>query len=160
MPASTLDGRELLRHFLATLAYRGGKTLQGAPAGFAQHDSGGGQTPLKIVTHLGTLIEWTLAKAAGDASWKAPAGGSWDEEVARFHAALAKLDTFLASEADFQIEVNRLLQGPLADAMTHVGQLAMLRRMVGAPLAGENFLKADIAAGRVGPEQHYPATTA
>jgi len=157
MTASPLDGRELLRHYLAALAYRAGKPLQGAPAGFDQHDTGGGWTPLKIVTHMGTLIEWTLAKAAGDPAWKAPGPGAWDEEVARFHAALARLDAFLASDAAFQIEVNRLLQGPLADAMTHVGQLAMLRRMVGAPIAGENYLKADIAAGRVGPEQHYPA---
>lgn len=157
MTASTLDGRALLRHFLATLAYRAGKTLQGAPASYADHDTGGGWTPLKILTHMGTLIEWTLAKASADPAWKAGAPGTWDEEVVRFHGALAKLDAFLVSDADFQIEVNRLLQGPLADAMTHVGQLAMLRRMVGAPIAGENYLKADIAAGRVGPEQHYPA---
>ena len=156
MTAAHLDGRDLLRHFLATLAYRGGKCLLGAPEEFQQHDTGRGWTPLKIVAHLGDLLAWSLAMAAGDGLWQVHVPEDWDAEVARFHRGLANLDQFFASGEPCQAEVPRLLQGPLADAMTHVGQLAMLRRMTGAPLAGENYFKADIQMGRVGAEQAYP----
>ena len=155
MTANPLDATAILRHYLATLAYRGGKCLKDAPEGYAQHDTGGGWTPLRITAHLGDLLDWSLSMARGDGAWKAAEPGTWDQEAARFHERLAELDAFLASGAPIQTEVTRLLQGPLADAMTHVGQLAMLRRMVGSPVARENYFKADIEAGRVGADQHY-----
>jgi hypothetical protein len=132
------DGRILLRHFLATLAYRGGKCLQGAPAEFAEHDTGGGWTPVRIVAHLGDLLDWSLALAGGDGRWHRAEPGTWEQEATRFHRTLGLLDQYLASGAPFQADPARLLQGPLADAMTHIGQLAMLRRMTGAATAGEN----------------------
>jgi hypothetical protein len=46
-----------------------------------------------------------------------------------------------------------LFQGPIADALTHVGQLAMQRRLTGAPTRGENFFVAVVTAGQVGEEQ-------
>ena len=155
MTSTPLDGTALLRHFLATLAYRGGKCLKDAPEGFSEHDTGGGKTTVKIVAHMGDLLDWSLAMAQGDGAWKASEAGTWEQEAARFHLALARLDAYLVSGAPVQADLTRLLQGPLADAMTHVGQLAMLRRIAGAPLARENYFKADIEAGRVGADQHH-----
>lgn len=151
-----MTGRELLRHSLAVLAYRGGKAIRNAPPEFASFDTGGGHTPLVILAHLGDLLVWTLSHAKGEGKWPDHEPATWDEEAARFFEALAALDTHLASDAAVQAELTRLLQGPLADALTHVGQLMMLRRMRGAPVYGENYLVADIVTGRVGPEQSPP----
>ncbi|MFN8587853.1 MAG: hypothetical protein U0704_08605 [Candidatus Eisenbacteria bacterium] len=151
-----MTDRELLRHALAVLAYRGGKPLRGAPPEFAGFDTGGGHTPLVIVAHLGDLLEWTLSHARGEGRWPNHAPTTWDEECARYFAALAALDAFLASDEPVRQELTRLLQGPIADALTHVGQLMMLRRMSGSPVYGENYLVADIVTGRVGSEQSPP----
>ncbi len=80
----------------------------------------------------------------------------WADEVARFFAALERLDAFVASDAPIEAPVDKLFQGPIADAFTHVGQLAMLRRQFGAPVRGEDYFRADIAPGRVGAEQTPP----
>ena len=151
--------RDFLRHFLATLAYRGGHCLQGAPEGFARFDSGNGRTPLDILAHMGDLLDWSFSIAQGAARWRAAVPGTWELETARFHQGLAQLDECLASGEPLQGEWTRLLQGPLADAMTHVGQLAMLRRMAGTPVPGENYFVAEITAGRVGPDQAPPRRT-
>ncbi len=148
-------GREFLRHTLATLAYRGGKTVRGAPAGFAEFE-GGGRPPGKILAHLGDLLDWALSMADGSRKWNDSKPLPWDQEGARFFAALKKFDDFLASEQPLQAPVEKLFQGPVADALTHVGQLAMLRRLAGAPIIGENYFAADIATGRVGAEQAAP----
>jgi len=147
--------RDALRHLLATLAYRGGKCLRDAPEGFALFDACG-KAPVAILAHLGDLLGWSLSLARGGGQWQNHAPLSWEEETARFHAGLEALDRFLASEAPLQAEWQRLLAGPLADALTHVGQLAMLRRLAGAPLAPENYFKAGVTTGRVGPDQAAP----
>jgi hypothetical protein len=147
--------RNLMRHALATLAYRGGKALRGAPESFASF-AGGTRTPLLIVAHLGDLIEWAHALAAGGATWHNSTPVSWDHECDRFFRALSDFDNFLASGSPVAAPIERLFQGPVADALTHVGQIAMLRRMAGAPTRGENYFVADIAAGRVGPDQAPP----
>jgi hypothetical protein len=149
-----MDERDYLRHLLATLAYRGGKCLKGAPDTFAAYE-GGGRTPLAILSHVGDLFDWALSMAQGQKKWQVATPVSWDLEAARFHAALAALDRHFATEP-IQAEWPRLVQGPLADALTHVGQLAMLRRMAGAPIPGENYFVADIQPGRVGPDQAPP----
>lgn len=141
-----------LRHFLATLAYRGGKCLRGAPEDFA-HFTGGGKTPLAILAHLGDLLDWSLSMAQGESRWAPEAPQDWATEAARFHQGLQRLDQCLALPGPLQVDWARLLQGPLADAMTHVGQLAMLRRMAGAPIKGENYFVAEVAVGRLGPDQ-------
>ncbi len=151
-----LDDRTLLRHALAVLAYRGGKPLRDAPPAFAAYDTGGGHTPLVIVAHLADLMEWALSMAQGEERWRSAAPGPWADEVARFYAALAAFDAYLASEAPVRAEIPRLLAGPVADALTHVGQLALLRRMAGAATVGENYYVADIVTGRVGPAQSPP----
>ncbi|HKS21372.1 MAG TPA: hypothetical protein VJZ76_01135 [Thermoanaerobaculia bacterium] len=147
-----MTDRELLRHALATLAYRGAKALRDAPPSFANYD-GGGRAPLNIVSHLGDLMEWSVSMADGSRKWHETAPTTWEGECTRFFAALKAFDDYLATDAEVQCEVTRLFQGPIADALTHVGQLAMLRRMAGAPTLGENYFAAQIETGRVGPDQ-------
>jgi hypothetical protein len=148
--------REVLRHVLATLAYRGGKCLRDAPASFAGFECGQGRTCLTILAHLGDLLAWALSMAQGAGRWQPVLPETWAQETARFHRGLEGLDQFLVSDAPLQAEWTRLLQGPLADALTHVGQLAMRRRMAGAPIPGENYFLADIEAGRIGAGQAPP----
>jgi len=156
--ATTDPKRELLRHTVATLAYRGGKTVRDASAGFAAF-AGTGRTPGHILAHLGDLLDWALSMANGSRQWHESKAVAWEQEAARFFAALKALDDYLASAEPLQAPVEKLFQGPVADALTHVGQLAMLRRLAGAPIVGENYFVADIVAGRVGPEQAPPKQT-
>lgn len=147
----------LLRHTVATLAYRGGKTLRGAPAGFRDFRAAPGtRTPGEILAHIGDLLDWALGLADGKHEWHDSAPLAWEQEIARFHAALDAFDRRLASGAPPGFPVEKIFQGPIADALTHVGQIAMLRRMAGSPVRGENYFGADIVAGRVGPEQTPP----
>jgi hypothetical protein len=149
--------RELLRHTLATLAYRGGKAVRDAPPGFAAFRlSEGGRTPAEILAHVGDLFDWALSLAQGRQAWKDSAPLPWGAEVARFFAALERFDAVLASDAALASPAEKLFQGPIADALTHVGQITMLRRLSGAPIKGENYFQAEIAAGRVGPQQAAP----
>jgi len=149
--------RVLFRHTLATLAYRGGKTLRIAPAGFADFSGGHGlRTPAQILAHLGDLLEWALSSAIGQQKWHDSKPLPWDQELARFFAALQKLDDYLASDQTVHVPLEKLFQGPIADALTHVGQLAILRRMAGSPVKGENYYVAAIEAGRVGVDQAPP----
>jgi len=146
--------REMLRHTLATLAYRGAKTIEGAPASFGAFSaSETTRTPLEILKHLGDLFDWALSLCRGEHVWPDSAQGSWEEEAARFFNTLQQFDAYLASDAPLGFPVEKIFQGPIADALTHVGQLALLRRMAGAPVRGENYFKAEIAAGRVGTKQ-------
>ena len=157
MSATSDSARQLLRHSVATVAYRGGKALRGAPESFASFAIGERpRTPANILAHLGDLFDWALSTAEGKQTWRDSAPLDWNAEVARFFTALKKLDDFLASSEPLQAPIEALFQGPVADALTHVGQLAMLRRLAGCPIKGENYYKAAIAAGCVGPEQPAP----
>ena len=138
--------RELMRHFLATLAYRARKTIADAPVDFATFD-GAGKSPTKILSHMGDLLAWSISWFS-EQRWQPANGTDWDTNVERFFALLKQLDGLLASGAPLQChDEERMLQGPLADAMTHVGQLAMLRRMAGAPTKPENFAEAPVTIG-------------
>jgi hypothetical protein len=149
--------RDLLRHAVATIAYRGGKTLQDAPPAFATYRPvDGARTPAQIVAHMGDLFDWALSIAQGAQAWKDSAPRAWDDDVARFFDALGRFDEYLASDAPLHAETAKLLQGPVADALTHVGQLAMLRRLSSMPIRGENYFKAEIVIGRVGRDQARP----
>jgi hypothetical protein len=153
----TLGKRALLRHAVATLAYRGGKAIRGAPPEVADFRAGDStRTPVQILAHLGDLLDWALSVAEGAQKWHPSTPGTWDDESARFFAALARFDEFLASDRPLGGSPERLLQGPIADALTHVGQIVMLRRLANAPVRSENFAAADIAAGRVTAEQAAP----
>jgi hypothetical protein len=154
-PADRTPG--LLRHVLATLAYRGAKAVRDAPAGFAHHRAAPSlRTPVEILAHVGDLLDWAGGLADGRHVWRDETPGAWEDEVARFHASLARLDQRLAAPEPLGSSAERLLQGPLADALTHVGQITLLRRMAGAPVRGENYFKADVTVGRVGPDQPPP----
>jgi len=149
--------REMLRHTVATLAYRGAKAVRGAPDSFASFKaSETTRTPAQILAHIGDLLDWALSIAKGDETWNNSEALSWPQEVQRFHSALGKFDEYLASESELAANCERLFQGPIADALTHVGQLTMLRRIAGEPIKGENYSRAKIAAGRVGIEQAKP----
>jgi hypothetical protein len=145
---------ELLRHTVATLAYRGGKTLRNAPDSFAGFQvSPKTRTPGQILAHISDLLDWALSLAKGKQQWHDSAPLPWDQEVERFFAALRAFDDYLVSENPLGISAEKLFQGPIADALTHIGQIAMIRRLAGFPVKGENYLLAKIAAGRVGAEQ-------
>ncbi len=148
------DRRALLRHTVATLAYRGGKAVKDSPPGFATVKlSSRSRTPLEILSHIGDLLDWSLSLAEGKHEWHDAKPSDWQKEVERFFKTLSKLDNRLAADTPLGCSAEKLFQGPIADALTHVGQIAMLRRVAGSPVRGENYFKAAIAAGRVGPEQ-------
>lgn len=147
------EKRALLRHTLATVAYRAARALEGAPEAFADFD-GAGKQPVKILAHMGDLFDWALSMAAGQETWHNSVPLPWAEEKQRFFTMLGAFDAFLASGKPIHAEVERLIQGPVADALTHVGQLAMMRRLAGSPVRGENFYVAAISTGQVGAEQH------
>jgi hypothetical protein len=158
MADSTTEGkREMLRHTLATLAYRGGKTLRDAPEGFASFRvNETTRTPAEILAHVCDLLDWALCLAGGRHVWHDSEPLPWREGAARFFAGLEAFDRRLASAEPLGFPAEKLFQGPIADALTHVGQIALLRRMAGCPVRGENYFAAEIAAGRVGPEQAAP----
>jgi hypothetical protein len=144
--------RRLLRHTIASLAHRGGKAVRNAPPGFAEfHAVEGTRTPAEILAHIGDLLDWGLSLAKGKEQWHDSPPLRWDQEVSRFFKALAALDQYLSSGDGLLTPAEKLFQGPIADAFTHVGQIAMLRRMSGSPVRGENYLQADIIAASVGP---------
>jgi hypothetical protein len=153
-PSSSQDGRvAMLRHTVATLAYRGGKAVRGAPAEFASY---GTRTPGEILAHVCDLFDWALTIANGKQEWHNSQPQAWDADVARFFAGLEAFDRRLASDVPMAVEPELLFQGPVADALTHVGQIAMLRRLAGCPISGENYFVAQIETGRVGADQAPP----
>ncbi|HEV7683059.1 MAG TPA: hypothetical protein VGO68_13100 [Pyrinomonadaceae bacterium] len=157
MTSETDTARELFRHTLATLAYRGGKTLRDAGADFPTFRAGEKtRTPREILAHIGDLLEWALSITKGKEAWTKREPGTWDQEVERFFVSLQEFETYLASPQPMACSPQQLFQAPVADALTHVGQLAMLRGLAGNPIRGENYFQADIVAGRVGAEQAAP----
>jgi hypothetical protein len=157
MTPSSESARQLLRHSVATIAYRGGKALRGAPDHFASfHIGDKTRTPAQILAHMGDLFDWALSIAQGQQTWRDSTPLPWNDEVDRFFAAVKKFDDYLASAEPLHSAAEGLMQAPVADALTHIGQIAMLRRLAGSPVKGENYFKAEIAAGRVGLEQSTP----
>ena len=149
--------RELLRHTLATLAYRGCKATRTAPEGFNDFQIAPGcRTPGQILAHIGDLLDWALSMAKGKQEWHDSPPLPWSHGAQRFYSALEAFDDYLLSDQPLGVSSEKLFQGPIADALTHVGQLAILRRLAGAPVKGENYFRAGIAAGRVGPDQPAP----
>jgi len=149
--------RELLRHTVATLAYRGGKVVRGAPEGFGVfHADEGVRAPGQILAHIGDLLDWALSMANGKREWHDSKPLPWEKEVERFFAALQRFDDYLASAELLHASPEKLFQGPMADALAHVGQIAILRRLAREPIKAENYFVAEITIGRVGAEQTPP----
>jgi len=146
--------REMLRHTVATVAYRGGKAIKNAPEGFGNFKaSETTRTPLEILAHVGDLFDWALSMAKGKTVWNDKKPLPWDEESNRFYDTLKAFDDFLASDEAIAKPIEKLFQGPVADALAHFGQINILRRIFDAPIKGENYYKAEIEIGRVGENQ-------
>ena len=153
------EKRGLLRHFLAALAYRTQKALRDAPASFGDfRPQEGVRTPAELVRHMTSVLGYACTLFTGG-RYRADPLPTLDAEIARFHGMLETLAAHIESSAPLVdgVTTERLLQGPLADAMTHAGQLALLRRLAGAPVAPENFVVAEIDPARLGREQAAPA---
>lgn len=149
--------RYLLRHTVAALAYRGGKAVRGAPESFAGFSVGDTtRTPAEILAHIGDLLDWALSIAKGTEKWHNSKPDVWEKDSDRFFNALKAFDGYLASNKPLACSTESLFQGPIADAFTHVGQIAMLRRLAGSPIRGENYRRAKIKAGVVGAKQPAP----
>ena len=147
----------LLRHTVATVAYRAAKALRGAPDGFAEYICNQGtRQPIRILAHMGDLYDWALSIAQGKERWNDAQPLAWEQEVERFFRALTTFDDLLASGAPIASPPEKLFQGAIADSLTHIGQIAMLRRMYGSPIKGESYYRAEITAGRVGRDQAAP----
>jgi hypothetical protein len=145
--------RAVVRHLAATLAYRAAKVLRDVPPAFAASSFGPStRQPVRIVAHMADLMMWAITIAQGGYKWTAAGSDDWDAEVQRFFAGLEELDRVIATEP-FTGSMEQLIQGPLADALTHVGQLSMLRGMAAAPVRPESYARAQIRAGRVGRDQ-------
>jgi hypothetical protein len=156
---NSANTRAALRHLLATLAYRAAKVLRDVPPGFGEFSAGPQwRRPVLIVAHLADLMAWGVKVAEGESTWSAEGTNDWNTEVQRFFDNMAALDRVLASDASLNRNrsAETLIQGPLADALTHVGQLALLRSAAGKPVRPESYARAEIVAGRVGPDQAPP----
>jgi hypothetical protein len=151
------SARDMLRHTLATLAYRGAKAVRGAPDGFGDfRASPTSRTPSEILAHICDLMDWALSQARGKQEWANSTPGTWDDDTTRLFKAMSALDEYLDSEEPLGYPPGQIFQGAIADALTHVGQINYLRRMFGDPVRGENYFRADITSGRVGAEQPAP----
>ncbi len=152
------EKRALLVHFLAALAYRTQKALRGAPANFASFRAAPAlRTPHELLCHMNSVLGYAGTFFVGG-SYRAPALPGFDAEVERFHSTLATLARLIAQTSVWRsMTPERLLQGPLADAMTHTGQLAMLRRLAGHPVPPEDFVFAEVDPANFGPNQPLPA---
>jgi hypothetical protein len=147
----------MLRHTIATLAYRAGKAVRGAPDGFADYrPAPGARSAGEIVSHMGDLCDWAISIAQGRQAWSQAGPQPWSESVQRFFDALARLDGQVAATPPDERLASQLFQGPIADALQHTGQIAMLRRLAGAPIKGENYFVAAIVEGQVTLEQPPP----
>jgi hypothetical protein len=145
---------EILRHVIATLAYRASKVLRDVPGEFGNTTFGSTtRRPVLIVAHLADLMAWGITMTQGDVKWKPEGSDEWKTEVDRFFSGLFILDRLLSETSLPDRTVEQLIQGPIADALTHVGQLAMLRGMAGYPVRPESYARAEIVRGRVGPDQ-------
>ena len=146
--------RLMLRHSVATLAYRAAKAMADTPPGFAEFRVGPStRTPGQILAHLGDLMDWVLRCAQGEPVYSESAPATWEHGVKRFFDAVGRFDALLASNAPLAFSSEQLFQGAIADALTHVGQISLLRRLAGSPVRGESYFRAEIVIGRVGREQ-------
>ena len=149
--------RQLLRHTLATVAYRGAKAIRDAPPAFATFELPNyPRTPGKILAHINDLFAWALSICCGQQTWHDSTPQDWHAEVNRFFSGIKSFDDYLASSNPLHETPAKLFQGPIADALTHIGQIAMLRRLASHPVKGENFHQAQIAPGQIGPNQPAP----
>ena len=142
--------RELLRHLVAALAFRGGIAITDAPERFTEFRVGETtRTAGEILAHMGDLIQGSLYMVKGEFVYLQSSPQLWSEDVERFFTAVKEFDLYLASNAALEQPIEKLLQGPIADALTHVGQIVMLRRLAGKPIREESYFTVEIVAGEI-----------
>lgn len=150
--------RDVLRHLVATVAYRGGLAVTNAPEGFATFRADETvRTPGEILAHIGDLLEGSLHLVKGNLVYLASEPLPWEEEITRFFAAVKELDSYLASEVSLACPVEKFVQGPVGDALTHVGQIVMLRRMSGSPIQSTAYFTAEITPGEIDRDTFQPS---
>jgi hypothetical protein len=159
LPVDIREQRKLLRHFLAALAYRTQKALRGAPEGFDKFRAGSQvRTPHELIIHMTSVLGYARTFFIGG-TFPQPPLTDWEKDINAFHELLKDLGKHLDSEVPLgDTTEERVLQGPLSDAMTHAGQLAMLRRLEGSPVPPENFIKADIRSDNLSLNQPDPVS--
>lgn len=142
---------------LAVIAYRGGKVLRDAPEGFGitrvREDT---RSAVEILAHINDVLQWGLTAVQGNQEWQEQPQGEWPDLVDRFFDVLMRFDDALSSTDELPCSAERLIAGPLADSLTHIGQLSTLRKLAGSPVLGENYFVADIEVGKVGRDQPAP----
>ncbi len=147
----TLDlKRELLRHLVATLAFRGGIAIADTPDNFSEFRAAeNARSAGEILAHIGDLIQGSLYLMEGELVYLQSPAQSWTDDVKRFFTVIEEFDSYLASDAPLAQPIEKILQGPIADALTHVGQIVMLRRLAGKPIRAESYFTVEIKAGDV-----------
>jgi hypothetical protein len=159
MRKKTHNRNVCLRHTLATLAYRASKTIRDAPDDFAVfRPAKGSRSAGEILAHMCDLMDWVLTQARGKERWRTSKPREWQQDADRFFRALTTFDEYLASDAVMRITAERAFQGAVADALTHTGQIAMLRRMAGARVRAENYSRATIVIGTTSQSQAQPVS--
>ena len=147
----------ILRHMLSVIAYRGGKVLRDVPEGFGntrvRDDT---RSADEILAHINDVLHWGLTAAQGNQQWQGQHSGEWQVQVERFFDVLKQFDEALSLTGELPCSAERLLAGPLADSLTHIGQLSTLRKLAGSAVFGENYFVADIRTGCVGRDQAAP----
>ncbi|HEV2991957.1 MAG TPA: hypothetical protein VG759_26205 [Candidatus Angelobacter sp.] len=157
--AAATAARDLLRHTIATVAYRASTALHDAPESFAEFKpSPDGRTPAQILAHMGDLYDWVLSLCKGKQAWHDSTPLPWPQEVQRFFQSLQAVEDYLASDQPLGCPPEKLLQGGISDSLTHIGQINMLRRTVGCPIKRETIsglisLPDASARNRVHPEK-------
>ena len=149
---------ELLRHMLATIAYRFQKTVRNTTEEFGVfRNTRDTRTPIEIINHMYDVLNKTkifIEKERYDKTSTAQL--ELRLEIERFHRVLNNLDVVL-SEKELDIKFSkRLLQGPLSDVLCHIGQIAMLSGQSGNKIKGEDFFSAKIMTGNTSSEQALP----
>jgi len=147
----TLDfKREFLRHLVATLAFRGGVAVADAPENFSEFCAGeNARSAGEILAHIGDLVQGSLYLMKGEFVHLQSPVQSWAEDTKRFFAAARQFDSYLSSDAPLAQPIEKIVQGPIADALTHVGQIVMLRRLAGKPIRAESYFTVEIKAGEI-----------
>lgn len=150
--------RALLRHMLAALAYRTQKALRDCPPDFGDFRVGVHvRTPHELVWHMTGVIGYARTFLRGG-EFAPPRLPTLADEIHRFHETLEALSEDLADPSlTASLTDAQFLQGPLSDAMTHAGQLALLRRLAGSPVPSENFIHAQVSAENLSAAQPLPA---
>lgn len=154
------ESKHFVRHTLAAMAYRSARALKDVPEGYASRALGdGAMTANELVTHMTAVLGYVLSKLTKTERERIESKG-WGEDVAGFYAMIGRVDAELEGEVRLEEgELERILQGPLLDVFTHIGQLASIRRVAGSPVPGENYRLAEVRIGRVGIEQAEPVKT-